>query len=268
MLDRFGDLPGKIFGAYPWPILLAMLSLYAGAVLASRRGVTRSALLWDHRFLIAALALLLVYFVAPDRMFVGGWINARFASYAWALLLPACAAGTEASRDRRMAVALTGAAFAAPLLVAVPAFLDSDRVNKALDRVIARMDPGQAVTVHRLEPRVEGDMYTTVSCGRVLALRGGRCDTDFTQFSLSPVRIDPRLIWRVHGEGVDGEQSVIRPAEDLRRYRYMLLWTTDPASDRPALERTLAPFVRLITLDDGWLLFESTLPRVALTTPE
>jgi hypothetical protein len=275
--QRVVDLPGVIFGNYPAAVTLMMTGLYGAAAWATRRSADgapgpreNTALgerFWDRRFVVAGLGLVLAYFVVPSQLFGVTMLNARFAPYAWALLLPACAAGAAATpasaRARRLAILLTGAGLVAPLLVAVPAFLDSDRVNRSLDRVIAQMEPGQAVMVERLQPRGADEVFTPVSCGRVLAARGGRCQFDFTRTSVSPVRMTEALMWTRIGQSLSAEEgTVLRPPVDLRYYRYLLLWSDAAARDRPTLERTLGPYARLRADDDGWLLFESTLPRV------
>ena len=48
----------------------------------------------------------------------------------------------------------------------------------------------------------------------------------------------------------------------------MLLWSDAVADDLPVLERTLAPYARFVVEDEGWLLFESRLPRVAPNVAE
>jgi hypothetical protein len=276
LLPRVVDLPATIFGSYPLPIVLAMAVPCAGAAWAARRRDDGQSAMplgsrgWDLRFVLAALGLTVAYLLAPAQLFGVTMLNARFASYAWAILLPASCAGTQVrGRSRRVALLLTGTAFVGPLLVAAPAFFESDRLNKGLDRVMERMAPGEAVLVDRLEPRKVDDLFTAVSCGRVLALQGGRCQFDFTRTSLSPVRMDERLMWsRIARRSGPNDPIDLRPAQDLRYYRYMLLWSDAVAADAPVLERTLAPYARLVVEDEGWLLFESKLPRVAPNVAE
>jgi hypothetical protein len=150
--------------------------------------------------------------------------------------------------------------------VAAPAFVQSHRFNEALDRLMSQMERGQAVIVQPLHPRHPEDLFNAISCGRVLAERGGRCLFDFTRTSISPLRMEESLIWsRVGDRG--GVRQELRPKEDFRAYRYLVLCcASDPEAEE--YRAMLAPYARLVTADDGWLLFESKLPRIAPNAPE
>jgi hypothetical protein len=282
-LARARELPETIFGSYPMPVLLALSVLFAGAVWATLRAESSNhvapslrARLWNQRFALAGAGMLLGYFVAPSQAVGVTMLHSRFASYAWALVLPGSCAGlgftVTSGRGARVAPRLAPLAAVASLLallvVAMPAFAQSHQLNVAFDRVIAKMDRGQASLVSRLHPRAADDLFTAVSCGRVLAMRGGRCQFDFTRTSISPVRISEPLLWKRVGNGEDPDGvAELRLPGDLHAYRYVVLCCATDA-ERDDYAKVLAPYATLVTSDDGWLLFESKLPRIAVNAPE
>ena len=273
-------LPATVFGSHPLPVLLALVAIFSLSVLATHRAAASTApssgpvldRLYARRFEAAGLAFLLAYFVVPEQLFGVTMLNARFAGYAWALLLPSLGAEKgfvpPSARPTRLATLVSMVAALALPFAALPAFLESQERNAALDRIAAKIEPGQATMVQRIHPRRPDDLFTAVSCGRLLAERGGRCQGDFTRTSISPVRMREDLLWSALDEGRNaGGPAVLRPKIDLRAYRYLgfCCATPDETAEYAGL---LAPYARLIADDDGWIFFESKLPRIPPNAPD
>ncbi|HEY2516090.1 MAG TPA: hypothetical protein VGI39_34700, partial [Polyangiaceae bacterium] len=276
------ELPSTLFGSHPLPVLLALSTVFALSVVATYRGATprteRHDSLFErlraHRFAVAGMGFVVAYLVVPAQFFGVTMLNARFVGYAWALLLPSTVAGIgflpPPGRLARLAVAVSATAAVALPLAALPAFLESQVRNSALDRVAAKMEPGQAMMVQRIRPRSADDLFTAVSCGRLLAQRGGRCQGDFTRTSIAPLRMREELLWSRLDEGRHADatgQSVLRPKVDLRAYRYLGFCCATP-EEIEEYTTLLAPYARLVAEDSGWLLFESKLPRIPPNAPD
>jgi hypothetical protein len=156
----------------------------------------------------------------------------------------------------------------AVLVVTAPAFADSDRSYRAFETLLPYVQPGSAVADVGL---THGDPTRSYSLqpagGRILATRGGRLAVDFTYSAVSPVVIPARYQWNEPLVRLGLDSLSFRPAQDLRRFRYLLVRVDDGASAR-AVAHVLRPEADFIAAAGEWVLFQSRLAVVPLLSPD
>jgi hypothetical protein len=152
------------------------------------------------------------------------------------------------------------------VFVSWPSFADSSNEYEALDQILMKIEPGSAVAEIDLGP---GDPSRTYSlgpaAGRVLATRGGRLAYAFTDSSVSPVVLARRYQWNESLIRIGFDSWAFVPQHDLRRFRYMLVRTTDPALAWVA-SYALQAEADYVGEAGEWILFRSKLPVVPLTS--
>jgi hypothetical protein len=157
---------------------------------------------------------------------------------------------------------------AAVLLATWPSFADSGRSYRTLEDLLPLIERGSAVAELDLGP---GDPARTFSLGpsggRVLAARGGRLDFAFTDSPVSPVIIPKPIRWNESLIRLGFDGWAFRPEHDFRSFRYALVRTTD-ANVAALAQLTLEPEGRYVATAGEWVLFESTLPVVPVTSPQ
>jgi hypothetical protein len=99
----------------------------------------------------------------------------------------------------------------------------------------------------------------------VLSERGGRLAFAFTDSPVSPVIIPKPSRWNESLLRLGFDSWAFRPAHDFRSFRYALVRTSDPNVAALA-QLTLAPEGRYVATAGEWVLFESTLPVVPVTS--
>jgi hypothetical protein len=277
-------VPYIILPATDRPVQLGMLALCALVVLTffwlrarepgavgdpapSRFERIRSGLL-AHRWEFIAATCFAAYLAFPLTLHGATLVYQRWFPPAFAILVV-----TAAPRDLwvRAGRAARFGAFVLPLatiLVSWPSFSDSGRQYRALDRLIPLVEPGSAVAEIDLGP---GDPSRTYSlgpaAGRVLAARGGRLAYAFTDSSVSPVVIPRKYQWNESLIRIGFDSWSFRPQLDLRRFRYVLVRTTDPGLMWLATY-ALKPETDYITENGEWVLLQSKFPTAPLTSGE
>jgi hypothetical protein len=104
---------------------------------------------------------------------------------------------------------------------------------------------------------------------RVTAARGGRAPSSFLEVStIPPLRIAPAHRWDEADTRAAGNGMALRPAYDLRRFRYVFAWVALPDVKIERLTRALEPEARFVARSGGWILYESTLPVEPITAPD
>jgi hypothetical protein len=156
----------------------------------------------------------------------------------------------------------------ATLLVAWPSFADASQEHAALATLIPYIDRGSAVAAVDLGP---GEPSRTFSLGpasgRILAERGGRLIYAFTDSPVSPAVIAKRYQWQEALIRVAFDSWSFRPAHDLRRFRYLLVRTSDRRVVWLATY-ALSDDAEYVAGEGEWFLFRSRLPVAPLTSPD
>jgi hypothetical protein len=156
----------------------------------------------------------------------------------------------------------------ATLLVAWPAFADASHEHAALETLMPHIDRGSAVAAIDLGP---GEPSRTFSLGpasgRILAERGGRLIYAFTDSPVSPAVIARRYQWQEALIRVAYDSWNFRPAHDLKRFRYLLVRTSDPRLVWMATY-ALSDDAEYVAGEGEWLLFRSRSPVAPLTSPD
>jgi hypothetical protein len=221
-----------------------------------------------YRWELFSLACFVAYMAFP--LTLGGatlvyqrWFPPAFAILA--LVLAPRDIWVRRARVTRIAVAVLPVA---TLLVAWPAFADASRQYKALESLIAYIEPGSAVASVDLGPGDPSRNYSLgPAAGRVLAERGGRLVYAFTDSPVSPVVLAKRYQWNESLLRVAFDSWAFRPSHDLKRFRYLILRTTDPMRAWIA-SYALADDAEYVTEEGEWVLFRSRYPVAPLTSPD
>jgi hypothetical protein len=285
--QKLGNIPYIISPASDRPVLVAMSTL-CGLTIAmlfwlrmrerrARRndsavdGTRFARLQWwtlAHRWELFAIVCIAAYLAFPLTLSGATFVYYRWFPPGFAVLAVSAAPRSLFVRPARVALIALMTLPLATLLVAWPSFADSSRAYKALEPMLAHVELGSSVAGLDLGP---GDPTRTYSigpaCGRILATRGGRLVFAFTDSPISPVVIPRRYQWPESLVRIGFESYAFRPAQDLRRFRYVLVRAND---QRLALFviRLLEPEAEYVTGADEWLLFKSRLPTVPLLSRE
>ena len=97
-----------------------------------------------------------------------------------------------------------------------------------------------------------------------MRIQKGRAFSDAPAY---PITVPKRYQWNEPVLRIAPFPFAFMPAHDLTRFRYVLVYEKVPAMD-DALVSAFAPEARFVTKAGPWLLFESTLPLVALTAED
>jgi hypothetical protein len=152
------------------------------------------------------------------------------------------------------------------LALTVGGFLEQDRSYRDLDAVLGQMKDKSAVAQLDLTPRRASVVAPVVgAAARALAVHGGRLLFSFTDAPQAPVAVEKSSEWNEPVLRLVNAPFRFMPAHDLERFRYVLVWLTERGLE-PALVSAFAPEGRLVTRQGSWLLFESRLPLVPLTS--
>jgi hypothetical protein len=270
------SIPGHLFGGRDPASQVAFFALIGatiGCFLYARfrahegpwRCTPRQFLL-KYRFEMVAVSYLVGYLVMPFSLSGATLVYHRFLMPAFAL-----AALTTAPRlplrPHRIACLLAGLLPVATLLMVWPDFADASQSCSELDKLIAQIKPGNAVAqVYLGGARPDRVFSTATVATRVVAVRGGRALFSFSFSTVAPVMLRPEYEWIESQNRVQKDALNFRPAYDFKHYRYVILHCNEIAlATNSAL--AMAPEGKLVDASGDWMLFESTLPVVALDTP-
>jgi hypothetical protein len=245
--DRAANVPAPAAGSRferlrAWALLhrWELVALSGFAAFLTFPAVLNGATLVYHRWFPPAFAILAVV-VAPRDLWVPAARTARMAAYT----LPV-----------------------ATLVVAAPSFVDSNREYKNVEALIARIEPGSAVAEVDLGPGDPSRTYSTAPAyARALAERGGRMVYAFTDSPISPMVLQRDYEWNETLVRIGWDSWHFSPRHDLRRFRYVVMRARDPLLKWMA-SFAIAEEARLVDEDGDWVLFESKLPVVPLTSPD
>jgi hypothetical protein len=222
---------------------------------------------WRYRWETAALGLFAAYFAFPATLKGATLIYQRWFPPAFALFAVVGAPRDLRVRAGRVALLTVLVLPVGTLLASWPAFADSDRAYRSFEQLLPLIEPGSALAELDLGP---GDPTRTFSLGpsggRVLATRGGRLDYAFTDSPASPVILQRRYQWNEALVRIGFDCWAFRPAHDFKSFRYALVRTSD-AHVATLAQIALAPEGRYVATAGEWVLFESTVPVIPLTSP-
>jgi hypothetical protein len=260
-------ISGVLFGGFePYIrnliLLLACIPVVWSLVVRCRarrgpRDESRWARLHAWRFEIFTLALLAIYFAAPANIKSTTLVYHRFLPPAWAIFAVSAATGT-ASALRAVPRLICAALPIASVLVAWPSFVDSHRVYSGLAEVMKHMERGSSVACVDLGPDPPYRLWSPVAAmGHIVAEHGGRSLYDYSQSPISIVSQRPEKQWADIVERATGRLYMIRPEWDLKRFRYLLIWTSQPTV-AIAASLALRDDAKFVASSRDWYLFEST----------
>lgn len=256
VVQRLAALPRALFGAHDAEGLvlasaLTVLALVGLRVSSRNRGPVR-------RFLVASAGLFALYLVFPSAYGSMSMMHDRFLAPAWALFVLAFA---PAGRVRPLGLVAASTPPLAVLVLAVPQFVDSDRVHRDVARLLADVPRGSAVTV--VVPDGPGDrrrIYSTATApSRSVALVGGRAGLSLAISEFAPVQIAPALRWDEYERRLLGLGTLsLRPRYDLKRFGYVLARTPDEPNARALLAAAFGEDAAPVAVAGEWTLFRST----------
>jgi hypothetical protein len=220
----------------------------------------------DGRFMLLAGALFVAYLVLPYSTNFGAFLYVRFLGPAFvlAILLTAPPRGTRGPLVLAPALAL----FGAPILSALPQLQAAEQQSKAIEPILARVEPDSAVAVLHFGKYERALLFDPTSLGnRVLARGGGRLLSSFTEYPIAPVVIRPDRRWDSMLLRTSEKSGLFEPEVDLTRIRWVVAHVHEPPIT-PLVIRALSREADLIDASGEWLLFRSTLPTVPLDSPD
>ncbi len=176
---------------------------------------------------------------------------------AWAII--AIARGGEKKAHAVLPRVLCAALALSSVLVAWPAFADSDEIYSDLDTLMPLIQPCSAVISLSLEHRSNRLWEPMVAMGHVVAVRGGRSLFDYSQSPVSPVSQRPEKQWTEPLVRMENHPYEMRPDWDFRRFRYFLFSTQHPTIGA-AVTLAIRNDAVLIGSKGDLYLFESRLP--------
>ncbi len=219
------------------------------------------------RFAALSAALFVAYLAAPFSVNFGAMLYACFLApaYVVGVVLLAPPAGTRG-------IVLAAPAFAlvlAPLVAAIPQLAAAQREWVAVEPLIARIDAGSAVWIIQFGRHDRSLAFDPLGFGyRALAERGGRAAFSLAEYPDAPVVIRPDHRWdRTLVRAVVGGSGSLRPAHDLRRFRWVLAHVYEQTLI-PDVILAFAPEGELAAAQGEWMLLRSRLPQVPITAPD
>ena len=144
------------------------------------------------RFEIVAMALLVVYFVAPASVNFGAFLYQRFLPPAFIVAVVAVAPRSA----HRLAALLAAVAPVGALFVVLPEMASASAEQRDLETLYPRIERASAALVFHVGGVGEPTLYSQASAGnRLLAERGGRLGFAFTEYPISPLVIPRGEQW-------------------------------------------------------------------------
>jgi hypothetical protein len=275
---KIEGISGVLFGGHePYIRHLMLLLALAGALsIAASRPWAAAWRTWGRmglaerfhsaRFLLLAVLLFAIYLAAPANVQSTTLVYHRFLPPAWAIGV--IAATAHVTTVRPLARLASMATTLASLLVTWPTFDDSNRVYTDLAPLLDKIAVGSTVMCLNLGPDPPYRLWNpSVAEGHVVALRGGRSLFDYSQSPTSPVTQRPEKQWVENLNRVEGRPYNLDPEVDLRRFRYVLVSTTELGLGQ-AVAMAIENEAQLVDQRGIWFLFESKLPLEPIDAPD
>ncbi len=258
-IARLAILPGAIFGGSDLPRLailaLVTLAALAAAALAKRldraRPLPLRVALFRQRYAVLGLVFFLFYLGFP--MSIGGTtlLAHRFLPPAVACLIVACAPRSAGA----LGAVLASMVPIALLVVEWSGFVESDRMFRDLDAIIAAIPRNAAVAQLDLTPRARGHAAPVPgAAGRIQAERGGRMLFAFTDTPPNPVVMRPEWQWNEPLLRLVNAPYALVPSHDAQRFAYVVAYDTN-RNVRALVARVLDPEYALVTSRGPWDLY-------------
>jgi hypothetical protein len=273
---KLAEIPGVLFAGYEPYVRNLMMLLVSVPLVFFGIGRLRSrprdldgwgARVHEWRFELLALALFILFVVAPSTVKSTTLVYHRFLPPAWSVLAVAGAART-ARVARLVPRALCATAPIASILTSWPTFVDSHHVYADLEALLPNVEVGSSVAALNLGPNPPNRLWDPmVAAGHIVAVKGGRSLFDYTQSPVSPVTQKGNRTWLEPLVRLESKPWDFRPAWDFTRFRYVFMATPKP-SRALAVIYCLRDEARLVASQGDWYLFESKLPVVPVDSKD
>jgi hypothetical protein len=278
IVHKLEIIPGVIFAGFEPSIRMLLFAFTMLPVFMFARARFRSsppidwqnwrATAYRFRFETLGVVVAIIYFLAPANVLgaTATFFYHRFLPPAYALLVITFAP-RRASRPPKLACFAAALVPVAAMSVSWPVYVDADRVTRDLDDVSQHIVERSAVVIIGIGPP-EDRLFAPVGWGgHVIAARGGRCLFDYTQSPLAPAILNPRYRWNEVAQRVSKIGWNFEPARDFKRFRYLLIQTTDLAWGLFATD-ALAADAHLVAQRGEWFLLESNHEVVPLLSTD
>jgi hypothetical protein len=273
---RLRGVPEVVVGYQAETATLWLLFAFVAAPLALARVVPVRAgaepmarpMVWPYVGLAAVLAVL--YFVIPNSYGGVFYFSHRFLPIGWTLLA-VVAFKPDVEYPRVFRLAACGVPFAL-LALLLPSFLACDASMRELDSLIGTVAPGSAVATIELDPVHGGTINAEgfsarMAQGHIVAMRGGRALSDYTQSPISPAFLRPERRWDQMIVATFLDPVGIYPRPALSHFRYLVIHTQEPAV-QAAAAHVLEPVARVAAAGPSWVVFESREAVIPADAPE
>lgn len=225
------------------------------------------AFLLRYRFELFAAASFGAYLAFPLTLNGATLVYQRFFPAAFATFVVVAAPRSLATRAARVTRLLVPAVPVGALLMAWPSFADSHQSYKDLDHILSHMQKGSAVASLDLATSESRTFSLGAAPARYLATGGGRIHYAFTDSSIAPALLVPEYQWNEPLVRISKNGWAFRPSHDFKRFRYVIVRSID-ANLLALAAHAMKPEGRVIANAGEWLLVESTLDLVPLTSPD
>jgi hypothetical protein len=273
MAHKIAIIPGALFAGYEVWVRNTMFAVAMVIVVAlgverwrsrSKEPLGLRERLYRLRFPLVATGLMIAYFAAPLTANAATLIYHRFLPPAFVIFVISLSAPREGPHVRVVPRLSAAAVPLASLLTAWPSFADANVVTQDLDHVMSFMEYREATCVVELGPVPQYRLFhPETMAARIVAERGGRYIYDYTTSSISPAILARKHLWYDTITRLSAESDQFRPKHDFRRFRYMLLHTTNREWGIAA-GLVMKKEAHLVAYQGEWFLYESDLPRIGL----
>jgi hypothetical protein len=282
---KFTGMPGVLFGGYDHAesrVLFAMTLLVMIALgvqrwrehAASGDALPRGLVTFGHayRFELFAACCFAAYVGYPVTLNGATFVYHRFLPPAFVVaaigVSPRAQRTAPAPRLYRLTPLLAAVIPVASLFIVWPAFADSSRNHRDLEKLIPLVAKGSAVAA--IAGNAPGQNFGFVKptmAIRAVTERGGRMMYSFSESPIAAVMIHREYQWPEPIERIAANENLFCPAHDFTRFKYLLFHTTDPRLEY-MVAQALKPEAKLVDVAGEWALFESTLDVVPLKSPD
>jgi hypothetical protein len=286
IISRIREIPTVLLSAFePWAqytIFFAIMALLAWSCVLLRASIPkvsfascsasamRPALFsrqvrgkfFRYRYEASCAVLLGMFLVLPAASGGATLVYHRFLPISWALAVVLVSPFRRAPFPNLLKMANLAVVLGI-LFINIPHFIEANATFAGFEPVINNIAIGSPVSVTSISSLNGAKFSVGAMAGAVVGRRGGRTGFDFTQSAMAPVYQTEACDWPITRERYVRGIHEFRPAYDMRRFRYVVIYAVEPYA-REVLTDALRAEARLIDASDRWYLFESILKVRAL----
>lgn len=282
--DKAMGIPNVLFGSHALEAVLPLFGLFMIGVITLAVSRIRHdpttplaeaaaefrflpkprAFLHRYRFEIVAFVYLAFYFALPTTWHGITLLNERFLGPAAAVFVICASPLGETPRIAKFAstVLVPGV-----LLISWPQFVDSSRVHRDLDTMLAQLPKGRSVALVALDRTGVWNfrVYNAgISPARSVTEIGGRSSSSLTISPISPILIaEPYRRTESERRLLNGSRNLL-PEQDLESWEYVLINSRE-LWGRMAAARVLARAgATQVAAEGDWILMHSTRLKYAM----